>query len=79
MLQYSQFRIHHSLDAKGINLLSTSNCNAAIRPWVCRFVIFQSEVIHVLKVIGTNDIAVYLVFLINKEYTCKNIVADYFG
>ena len=78
MLQYTKFWIDNTLDAKRVNFLCTSNHQLTIDSRHRCFVKLQSKIIHVFKIVSTNNITIDLVIFLNKENTCKEIVTNHF-
>ena len=75
MFQDTKLRIHHAFDTKRIYFFGSCHRNPSVASGIGRFVIFQSKIIHVLKIISSDDIIVDLVFIIHEEYAGKNIIA----
>ena len=79
MLQDTQFRIHHALDAERIQLLGTCHPDAPVRSRIGRFVKLQRKLVHVLKLVGADNVAVDLIFTVHEEDAGKDIIADNLG
>ena len=78
MLQDTQFRIHHTLDAKGVQLLGACRPYASVRPRIGRLVKLQCEFVHVLELIGTDNVTVDFILAVHQEYAGEDIIADDF-
>ena len=75
VLEDSQFRVHHSLDAERIDFLCSCHWNLAVCSCVCSFVVFESKIIHVLVSERVLDGAKVRVSAVYCKDFCKDIVA----
>ena len=79
MFQDAQLRIHHALDAKGIQLLGACHPDTSARLRISRFVKLQGELVHILELVCTDKVGINGIFLVYKEDSGKDIIADNFG
>ena len=77
VFKYSQFGIDDALDTKGVDLLGACHGDTSVASGILCLVIFEGEIVHVLEVVCTDDIAVDSILFVDEEDTCKHIVAHH--
>ena len=78
VLEHAQLGIHHALDAYRVDLLRACHGHRSHAVGILRLVVFEGKLVHVLVVVGAQDVAeVLFILLVYEEDTCEDVVAYY--